>query len=122
MQRHHYYRKNNPYPDSFNVRETPEIKILAQILGIIDYYDAASTRINSRTQTSKIEAFFGGGFQSQKRIKQGFIEEYAEQHLSYNGKWFRHINITGKEFIEGMYKLKIFGRKNRLNPFVKLFG
>lgn len=121
IERHHYYRKHNPYPEKPNLPETPEVKYLAQMLGIVDFYDAASTRINSRTQQSRLdkilENVLGSKFQSQKSIRAMLIDEYDEQQLSYHGEHLPHAEKTGRQFIEEMYTHGIFGRKNRLNPF-----
>lgn len=115
--RHHFYRKKNPYPQNPWGEETPEVKYLAQRLGIVDSYDAASTRVNNRTKITLIDKLFKKRFQSQKLIKKMLIEDYGEQRLEYDRDFFPYVKQTGKEFIEEMYSKEIFGRENRFNPF-----
>lgn len=117
IERHHYYQKHNSYSRFPQTPETPEVKILAQILGIVDFYDAASSRINNRTQISTLDKILGNKFQSQRNIKKMLIDDYGDLQLSYNGENFPKVDKTGQEFIEEMYYHQILGRKNRLNPF-----
>ena len=121
IERHHYYRKHDPYPKKPKTLETPEVKYLAQMLGIVDFYDAASTRINRRTQQSLLGKILGRKFQSQRSIRNMLFDEYGDQQLSYQGKHLPHAEKTGRQFIEEMYAHRIFGRKNRLNPFEDIF-
>lgn len=118
IERHHYYRKTYPYPINPSGEETPEVKYLAQMLGIIDFYDSASTRINSRTQLSLLDKLAGKKLSSQKNILKEIVKEYGEQRLSYSWQFLPYYDGSGEEFITELYSSKIFGRRDRFDPFI----
>ncbi|MDP2628991.1 MAG: hypothetical protein Q8P15_03800 [Nanoarchaeota archaeon] len=106
IERHHYYRLMNSYPENPESRETPEIKYCSSRIGILDTHDAAATR--------KIN---GLNVADTNKVKQVLMRDYAKLDMSYNGDVFPKTEMNGAEFIFQMYDSHIFGRGNPLNPF-----
>jgi len=107
IERSHYYRKGG-YPKRPKIPETPEIKISAQILGIVDSRDALRTRINSSTTLSDKDKAGGRVLPSEETIRVKLIETYGGLDLDYPGVLMPNLKLTGQEFIEEMYNRRIF--------------
>jgi len=124
VEQHHYHRDFNRYPKKLFWPQTPERKVLAQILGILDAQDAASTRRNGRTiqDTGKKD------YLSPDQVKTAIMRQYGNQQLYYTGNLLAPIDTDGREFIELMYSVGIFKssfptEEARLNPFADVkFG
>lgn len=118
IERHHFYRPNG-YPKNPESKESPEIKILSQCLGVMDSHDAARNRKNTRTNLSIWDRLNRRKLPSPETVRKELIKEYGELKMDYNGNILPKTEMSGKEFINIMYNANIFGRENALNPFTE---
>lgn len=121
VERHHAYQPD-PYPDTFLTPSSPEIEHLAKVLGIIDFHDSVSTRINTKFDRTFFDRITRKKLPSKKRAKSLLIEAYGNLDLTYKGKILPACHLHGREFIEMLYKASIFGPENPINPFEKPFS
>ena len=96
---------SEPYPKKSVILYTPERIFATELLSIMDFYDSATTRIDSRTEKDNGKI---GEFSTFEKAKRKLEEEYGELELRYEGEKFPNINMKGIDFMELMYKEKIF--------------
>ena len=121
---HHSYQPDG-YPKNLK-KESPEIEYLRKILGIIDFYDSASTRDNDRIKKGLEEHllrhFRGIILPCKNTVKKLLIKSYGKIDMGYNGQALPKCDCSGKQFIKELYSAKIFGSADILNPFKEPFS
>jgi response regulator RpfG family c-di-GMP phosphodiesterase len=93
---------------------TDEVKILSKLLGIIDFYDSVSTRVNKRN-------FDNPRLPTKDEAKHILMEEYGELPIEYKGEQMPELSLKGKSLIESLYSAEIFGR-DFFDPFPKPYS
>ncbi len=126
IERSHIHQPD-PYPKELKYPQTPEVDFTSKVLAIVDFYDSASTRQNSRIKSSfskrveewaKTKGRHSLFLPTKADVKKALLEE-RNFDMTYLGDKLPKITHHSAGFIEMLYAHRVLGHANPLNPYPK---
>ncbi len=94
----------------WHLKRTPETIVLSKFLGILDFHDSAATRVNSRN-------FDSPRLPSSEELRGLLLQSYGTIKIKYFGLEMSKIDLTGRQLIEDLFEVGVFGRSDPINPY-----